>query len=609
MITSYRILICLILLITNNISALLISDFRDSEGKFIEIPPPPFFDYDALALLDDYPSFYWFPYSLVEEKVYHRFFEALDVGSWVLRVPPPYYWSKQDLGNKSYPEAMRLWEKTFFTRYSRESRKHSDKLEYSEYRQKYAYLFYWISLCYDLEEAWHRKLIQEYELNIKRIEQEGYDTYRIQSWKNEIIRVLNNIQEHNKTKLNVFNILNDSFEEVTKLFSLIYKDHLLHELNSRVLYERGQIFFDQGDITSCLVDIDALITAGYSLPEEMLLQVGKAYNDTNQYNQAIKILSEAIQKNPKHKEAYFERAIAYFELGDFSKSLDDYLASSSRSTLISKQGLQYKHLKFSAGISTGILKGGLNSFCNFPPSLLSTFYGLSTTLWAFASNPIGHSVEFVEAAYEIIEYIKTNATAEIIATLIPELKECIQKWDNLDEQTKGYYIGHVIGQYGVDCLIWRGSLQTVKAFQRLKRANIALTLESACLSPHQAEEILASSKKFWQAREEFKAKCYLDIDQQKKHIRGAHNYDSSRSEITISLERVEAIVRKKLGEGIPIKGNHIMELNYKEVVNFGEEIGIVRSKTGAVLGPTTLGKIHYDKAGGYHVVPYLPLQE
>lgn len=407
----------------------------------------------------------------------------------------------------------------------------------------------------------------------------------------------------------VIPVFEDAYRRVTDWllndYNLCLQNHQPQENQQRgnAHYQRALIFFDQGDICSALSDMYAVINLGAS--SEMQLALGQTYNDANQFLHAIKVLSELLEKEPKNKEAYFERALAYFEIGDFSKSMDDYLASSIRPTLLRDQGLKYKHLKFSLGIGTGILKGSFSSVYDFAPSLLSAFHGLSTGLWAFASDPIGLSVEFVEAAHEIIEFIKENATTELIANLIPELKECIQQWENLDEQTKGHYLGYVIGHYGLDCLIWKGSLQTVRAFQRLKRANSTLIFETACLSSKQAEEILVGAKKFWQTREEYKAKCFLHIDKQNKHIRHTHNFELGRSEITIPLEKLEALAQKKLGQGIPEKGMHLGEIDYKEIVNFGEEIGLVISKEEELLGPTTWGKIHYGKNGGYHIVPSL----
>jgi hypothetical protein len=48
------------------------------------------------------------------------------------------------------------------------------------------------------------------------------------------------------------------------------------------------------------------------------------------------------------------------------------------------------------------------------------------------------------------------------------------------------------------------------------------------------------------------------------------------------------------------------EADYKEIVNFGEKIGIVIDQNGKNLGLTSWGKIHYDAKGGYHIVPHLP---
>lgn len=142
---------------------------------------------------------------------------------------------------------------------------------------------------------------------------------------------------------------------------------------AKIHYQRALIYFDQGDTCAALKDMYAVMNIGASSPE-MQLTLGQAYNEANQFIQAIKILTELINKEPKNKEAYLERAHAYFERGDFSKSMDDYIASSMRPTLISHNP-KSKHLKFSLGIGKGVLKGGMHSVVDFAPSLLSTFQG------------------------------------------------------------------------------------------------------------------------------------------------------------------------------------------------------------------------------------------
>lgn len=43
------------------------------------------------------------------------------------------------------------------------------------------------------------------------------------------------------------------------------------------------------------------------------------------YDKVIEFLSEAIRRDPGNKEAYFDRAVAYFETGSFELALEDYL--------------------------------------------------------------------------------------------------------------------------------------------------------------------------------------------------------------------------------------------------------------------------------------------
>jgi hypothetical protein len=95
-----------------------------------------------------------------------------------------------------------------------------------------------------------------------------------------------------------------------------------------------------------------------------------------------------------NKQAYFERAVAYFELGQFDLSLEDYFSSKIKLQPISPDSLEL--MSFSLGLTQGILKGGIQAGAEFIPSLLSSMYGLGHGLWAFAQDPVQVSVAFVE---------------------------------------------------------------------------------------------------------------------------------------------------------------------------------------------------------------------
>ena len=83
---------------------------------------------------------------------------------------------------------------------------------------------------------------------------------------------------------------------------------------------------------------------------------------------------------------------------------------------------------------------------------------------------------------------------------------------------------------------------------------------------------------------------------QGKHIPGHNNFQSGRSELT--HPDPQGLLNKSAGTGI----RH----GSKEVVDFGEEIGIWVSKNGARMS-TTRSTIHYDAKGNAHIGPAKPV--
>ena len=83
---------------------------------------------------------------------------------------------------------------------------------------------------------------------------------------------------------------------------------------------------------------------------------------------------------------------------------------------------------------------------------------------------------------------------------------------------------------------------------------------------------------------------------QGKHIPGHHNFQPGRSELT--HPDPQGLLNQAAGTGIR-HGN-------KEVVDFGEEIGIWVSRDGTRIS-TTRGTIHYDAKGNAHIVPAKPV--
>lgn len=111
----------------------------------------------------------------------------------------------------------------------------------------------------------------------------------------------------------------------------------------------------------------------------------------------------------------------------------------------------------------------------------------------------------------------------------------------------------------------------------------------------------------------FKAAVYEEIKKsypltvntgmQNKHIRGANNFDDTRSELTADPEE---LIKLYAGKSEPRQAKN-GEWNHKEHFVHTSEIGIWRDLEGHEV-PTTAGMIHYSKKKGVHIVPMRPVK-
>jgi hypothetical protein len=586
-----------------------------SDFQLIQVQDPPYFAsnyaYCPYHLLNSPVSMKKksppYPYSFPYENIRSLSLNALKNALVVCRyqnLPPPFFWVDE---NATYwrGQCMGNFLNSFFNRYPNNFRTPRgwppyDAVEYSEYVQKYSYLYYWFALSYDLIMSKLTRSLREQENQLREFEEKGWGTHSLEEEIDKLTEAIATIPSCQKQSIEY---LYKTFEEITDHFLLIYEECIQEDKNPAAIYQRGKIYFDRGETSAFVSDIIELIELGYTQTPEMRLDLGKAYNDANLYNHAIQILSETIQKNPHLKEAYFERAIAYFETGNFQLALSDYLSYGTRPTCLNDR--DYQHFVFSVGLGAGCIMGGIDSAIHFFPNLFSTIYGIGKGIWTLAKDPIGVTKEFAEGAIASVEYIKKNLNAELLASLVPELKECIEKWDQLDEEKKGYYVGYVVSHYGIDALIAGKTARAIQIYRNLKTANAALTFETALASPANAEALAKASEDFFKWRNDYKKKCWLHMGQQEKHIPGANNFEVGKGELTISVEHLEKLVYSKLGEGVPSRFSFGTP-GYKEIVEFDEIIGVHVDRSSKARINTSVGEIHYNKNGGYHVVPVEP---
>ncbi len=262
---------------------------------------------------------------------------------------------------------------------------------------------------------------------------------------------------------------------------------------------------------------DPIVSRNFSIQSEILLEQGCILNCCFLYKKSIDVLTQALNINFYNREAYIERAMAYFETNQIELALKDYnfikkltippFKSTANQKLRGKYIPDHK-TDFAKGLLNGILEGGLESGKEFIPSVLSCCRGILHGLWAFASSPSQVSQEMIDTAYAIGEYITSHDALECFECVVPELKDLSLTWHNIDDHHKGKKIGYIIGKYGIEIFAPLGLVKAnfvfksgITKYKKFHRANIVQTLERCAESSSVQKKILERSAEFAAKRE------------------------------------------------------------------------------------------------------------
>jgi hypothetical protein len=414
---------------------------------------------------------------------------------------------------------------------------------------------------------------------------------------------LNTRTEYDQVRL----ILNTGWTDIQSRFSKLY-----HELDFPndfdFVFQKGLLLFDEGSSADFIEQIQKIILSGETEKvlenakkesSEFYLNLAQGYCETNQYVQALDVLNKLINQDPENKTAYFNRAITYFELGNFDLSLQDYLSSGIKSVAISKDSIN-----FSLGLTKGLVQGIAQAGVEFVPSLLSSMYGLAHGLWALAEDPIRVSAAFVQSSRECIDFVKQHTIQETTLVLVPELRELIEKGDDIDDEKKGEIIGNIIGKYGVDIFATAGCTKGMQCYRRLREANNLLTLEAMAISERNRKVIKYAAEQKAEVRQALLQCDNLKVqwDKQGKHIVGHRNYIPAKNKSIFTHSDPQTLFNNFAGTGIKNANVKPGTSGYKEMVDFKEVIGYCVERSTGKRTVTTWGKIHYAK-DGFHIVP------
>jgi len=347
------------------------------------------------------------------------------------------------------------------------------------------------------------------------------------------------------------------------------------------------------------------IDADASLSETEIYQIlGSSFIEIMEYDKAIEYLSKAIKKDPENKKAHFERAIAYFETGDFDNSLKDYQISDKGKEMFQ---LNFKASKnFTRALIKNMCIGAADSAIDFAPSLCNTAYGLGSTLWSTATKPVESTKCFANACYEmsesVLDYFK-NVDWDTFDNYVEEIKTLYNQFDQLNDVEKGRLIGYAIGKYGTDIFAGGAVFKGIAACKKIKTANTLCNLEAMLLSTSDKEKILASSIKHAAERNAYFKNIRIHQDRQNKHVIGKHNFIPGGGEFM--HHDSQGLLSKFAGKGKSANGKSPGDAGFRERIDFEEFIGYYVNRERNIKLPTNKGIVHYSKNGA-HIVPSHP---
>ncbi len=89
-------------------------------------------------------------------------------------------------------------------------------------------------------------------------------------------------------------------------------------------YNRGLARYFKGDLDGAIADWSMVIELDSRLAARIQSQLGVVYGSKGDYDNAIAHLNDAVHRDPKFADAYYNRAYAYERKGEIEKALEDF---------------------------------------------------------------------------------------------------------------------------------------------------------------------------------------------------------------------------------------------------------------------------------------------
>lgn len=165
---------------------------------------------------------------------------------------------------------------------------------------------------------------------------------------------------------------------------------------------------------------------------------GKSALALGNYNQAVHDLEKAIEANPSDPIAYLERGSAYFGLGEYDRSLEDYQHFTSQIQTANPLSLSEFCLGFVKGLPKGTYESG---------------EGILLFLVDFVKHPIQTSKQAIDSITLLVDLIRRDEWGAVAGALTPEVHQLVTEWDTLSSDQRGALAGYALGKHGADILV------------------------------------------------------------------------------------------------------------------------------------------------------------
>jgi tetratricopeptide (TPR) repeat protein len=202
--------------------------------------------------------------------------------------------------------------------------------------------------------------------------------------------------------------------------------------------------------------------------------LGEKALDSGFYEEAVQDFGKVIQLQPLNPLNYLERSVAYFNLGQYELSLEDY----ERFTTPMDQ-IDHKVFEFCQGFAATLPKGAYSSGKD-----------LLIFLTGCAFHPIQTSKQIFDSFTLLARLSMHNEWKLIGEALVPEALDLFKEWQFLSSKEKGEKTSYVLTKYGGDIFLAGGIAKVAgksaqcgrklsAIFKDLQRAEKTLLIERA----------------------------------------------------------------------------------------------------------------------------------